>query len=227
MIKKLLFLLLLAPACFASNDPPIQFNVQPYKQEGGNSSDTLMRYQLDQNNNEIYRQLGNKADLTTSNNFTQPVTISSLTVTSESFGDGTTQTTAYKVLISTRFAYSGGDITTNSATFAPIGGAFISSYTFVCDGKSRFLVTVSGAAYNDTTGRGNYFVIGIDGSYFDPWYINNPAGGAGFSICNTYPTPIISAGQHTLFLEAKTTGGNLTVFADAGIPLVFSVQEVR
>lgn len=121
-----------------------------------------------------------------------------------------------------------GAFSTNSTSFVDITGASVTLTT----GASRVLVSVSASGSCDTANGYLCIDVVIDGSSQGQTFgvmttRANTAAGQDTNLSFTYLSAVLSAGSHTIKLQLRTTTGNASVYAQAGVtPLVFSVVEI-
>lgn len=143
-----------------------------------------------------------------SNTFTAPVTISSLTVTSESFSNGTTQTTAYTKYISTScFSFS---MASSGIVWTTITG---STLTYTCDGNTYLEYIIDAQGSNTGSLCDNGVRLYMDNvlqwtQYVD---VNSPS----IVYSNLSRSGLLSskpsAGSHNFYLQLFSSTGVCTI----------------
>jgi microcystin-dependent protein len=158
--------------------------------------------------------------------WTKPQVHSSGTV----YADGSTQTTAYSVLASSRVILTAGNFSTTAASFVNVD-TNTATVTITTLGTTKVLIGATGTVSNSAATNVSCFDVAIDtnrqGGTNGLFWVASPGNSYGCSLSFTYMSGVLAAGSHTFKLQYYTSGGTATVQAGSAAPLTFWVQEIR
>ena len=142
--------------------------------------------------------------------------------------DNSTQSTAYKVLVSSYVKLLGvADFQTTSTSFVDITNAYI---TFNTNGGTRILWGYSLCATDNAVGTWciDITIDGVSASGASYGFtavdtLGNSSSSQSSSSISTY----LIAGTHTIKLRARTTAGTLTIYSNTVTPINLWIQEIK